>query len=143
MSRQTDATSAVRTAIDRARAVGYEAGTHEELDRLATDLRAYATEMLPVAEAQTERMWHGSREQYVISSRLKSISTEAEQPLATGILAAHAQVRLLALDCEWLLTHYGPAPARSGSASAAHHSKQEGTGQRTAGLGEGDVAARL
>ncbi|WP_066950860.1 DUF6415 family natural product biosynthesis protein [Streptomyces lushanensis] len=119
MGRQTDATSAARSAIDRARGVGYRAGTHEELDLLATDLRAYVTEMLPVAQAQAERMWHGSREWYVLNSRLHSISTEAEQPLATGTLAAHVQVRLLALDCEWLLTHFatthpthGPAPSR-------------------------------
>ncbi|WP_405985798.1 DUF6415 family natural product biosynthesis protein [Streptomyces sp. NBC_00872] len=107
MGRQTDATSAVQAAIDRARAVGYRAGTQEELDRLTTDLRAYATEMLPVAQAQVDQMWRGSREWYVLSSRLHSISTDAEQPLAGGTLAAHVQVRLLALDCEWLLTRYG------------------------------------
>ncbi|MFE4175079.1 DUF6415 family natural product biosynthesis protein [Streptomyces sp. NPDC056909] len=105
--RQTDAASAVQAAIDRARAVGYRAGTQEELDRLTTDLRAYATEMLPVAQAQVDQMWHGSREWYVLSSRLHNISTDAEQPLAGGTLAAHVQVRLLALDCEWLLTRYG------------------------------------
>ncbi|MEV0034667.1 DUF6415 family natural product biosynthesis protein [Streptomyces sp. NPDC050804] len=113
MGRQTDATSAVQAAIDRARAVGYRAGTQEELDRLTTDLRAYATEMLPVAQAQVDQMWRGSREWYVLSSRLHSISTDAEQPLAGGTLAAHVQVRLLALDCEWLLTRYGtPRPER-------------------------------
>ncbi|MFF3754557.1 DUF6415 family natural product biosynthesis protein [Streptomyces sp. NPDC002018] len=119
MGRQADATSAVRTVINRARAVGYRAGTHEELDRLATDLRGYATELLPAAQAEVERMWRGSREWYVLSSRLHSISTDAEQPLATGTLAAHVQVRLLALDCEWLLTRYGPPrPGRVGRCGA-------------------------
>ncbi|MGW6744193.1 DUF6415 family natural product biosynthesis protein [Streptomyces sp. NPDC055025] len=90
-----------------AQAAGHGAGAHEELAGLATDLRAYATEMLPAAQAQVDQMWRGSREWYVLGSRLHNISTDAEQPLAGGTLAAHVQVRLLALDCEWLLTRYG------------------------------------
>ncbi|MGW6743800.1 DUF6415 family natural product biosynthesis protein [Streptomyces sp. NPDC055025] len=107
MGRQTNAKSAVQTAIDKARLVGYGAGTHEELDRLATDLRGHVAQILPVARAQVDQLWRGSREWYVLATRLNSISTDAEQPLATGKLAAHVQVRLLALDCEWLLTRYG------------------------------------
>ncbi|MFD8965016.1 DUF6415 family natural product biosynthesis protein [Streptomyces sp. NPDC059568] len=107
MGRQTSAISAVQTTIDKARAVGYRAGTHEELDSLATELRDHVAQMLPVAQDRTDRMWHGSREWYVLATRLSSISSEAEQSLATGKLAAHVQVRLLALDCEWLLTRYG------------------------------------
>ncbi|WP_046500827.1 DUF6415 family natural product biosynthesis protein [Streptomyces odonnellii] len=100
-------TSAVRAAVDRARAVGYGAGSHEELNKLATELRGYIAQMLPVAQAQADHMWHGSREWHVLTSRLHGIATEAKRPLALGKLAAHAQVRLLALDCEWLSMRYG------------------------------------
>lgn len=107
MGRQSDATGAVQTAIDKARVVGHGAGTHEELEGLAAELRGHVAQMLPVAQARADRMWRGSREWYVLALRLNGISTEAERPLAISKLAAHVQVRLLALDCEWLLTRYG------------------------------------
>ncbi|MYZ36508.1 MULTISPECIES: DUF6415 family natural product biosynthesis protein [unclassified Streptomyces] len=61
MGRQTSTISAVQTTIDKARAVGYRAGTHEELDSLATELRDHVAQMLPVARDRTDRMWRGSR----------------------------------------------------------------------------------
>ncbi|WP_046500822.1 DUF6415 family natural product biosynthesis protein [Streptomyces odonnellii] len=100
-------TSAVRAAVDKARAVGYGTGSHEELNKLATELRGYITQLLPVAQARADHMWHGSREWYVLTSRLHGITTEVERPLAVAKLAAHVQVRLLALDCEWLSMWYG------------------------------------
>ncbi|MFE7127977.1 DUF6415 family natural product biosynthesis protein [Streptomyces sp. NPDC057617] len=106
MGRETDAASAVQIAIDRARVVGHGACTHEELDRLAGELRGHITQLLPVAQARADRLWRGSREWYVLAARLNSISTEVEEPLAASRLAAHVQVRLLALDCAWLLTRY-------------------------------------
>ncbi|QXE36314.1 hypothetical protein KQY30_20810 [Streptomyces sp. GMY02] len=107
MGGQTSTASAVRAAVDRARAVVHEADTHEELNKLAEELRDYISQMLPIAQNQTDRMWRGSREWYVLTSRLNGISTEAQQPLAASKLAAHVQVRLLALDCEWLFMRYG------------------------------------
>ncbi|WP_066955897.1 DUF6415 family natural product biosynthesis protein [Streptomyces lushanensis] len=96
-----------QATIARARAAECAAGGHEELAELAADLSVHIARLLPTARARVDEMWHGSREWYVLSTRLSSISAEAEQPLDTGTLAAHVQVRLRALDCEWLLTRYG------------------------------------
>ncbi|MCL7380147.1 DUF6415 family natural product biosynthesis protein [Streptomyces sp. 35G-GA-8] len=92
--------------IDRARQVGSGTRTRDELAELAAALRAHIGELLPVARSGADRLWRGGTDWYRLTARLDSIQRHAGEELGDGVLATHVQVRLLALDCQWLLERH-------------------------------------
>ncbi|MFE4371464.1 DUF6415 family natural product biosynthesis protein [Streptomyces sp. NPDC056835] len=92
--------------VDRARQVSSGTRTRDELSELAAALRGHIGELLPVARSRADRLWRGGTDWYRLTARLDSVQRHAEEELGDGVLAAHVQVRLLALDCQWLLERH-------------------------------------
>ncbi|MFD7223535.1 DUF6415 family natural product biosynthesis protein [Streptomyces sp. NPDC059892] len=100
-----------QSSIDQARQVTSGTRSRDELSELAAALRGHIAELLPTARAEAGRLWRGGTDWYRLTARLDSIQRHAARALGTGVLTAHVHVRLLALDCQWLLEHYAPDPA--------------------------------
>ncbi|MGS2588115.1 DUF6415 family natural product biosynthesis protein [Streptomyces hebeiensis] len=106
------ATEAIQAALDRATDLGRATGTIEQLQTLADELRGHVRALLPAAQAHADRLWKGSREWYLLVSRIGNARRATETRTApAGVLEAHVRVQLLAMDCRWLLSEYGSAPA--------------------------------
>ncbi|MEV6419907.1 DUF6415 family natural product biosynthesis protein [Streptomyces sp. NPDC051662] len=115
-TRQTPNLSAVRATIDQADAVGRSVGTLADLTDIADQLQAHIEALLPAARAHAEQMWRGDTPWYSLTARLDRIQNQIGEGLGAGVLGAHVQVRLLAIDCAWLLERYGRNHAGSESA---------------------------
>ncbi|MGS2586550.1 DUF6415 family natural product biosynthesis protein [Streptomyces hebeiensis] len=105
-------TDAIQAALVRAADVGRAAGTIEQLQALADELRDYVRVLIPAAQAHADGLWKGGRDWYLLVSRIGTARRAAESDAApAGLLEAHVRVRLLATDCRWLLSEYGSASA--------------------------------
>ncbi|MFE4370505.1 DUF6415 family natural product biosynthesis protein [Streptomyces sp. NPDC056835] len=113
--RQTLTLSAVRATIDQADAAGRGVGSRADLAGIADQLRAHIEELLPIGRAHAEQMWRGDTSWYSLTARLDRIQNQIGEGLGVEVLGAHVQVRLLAVDCQWLLERYGSERAESES----------------------------
>ncbi|MGW6598518.1 DUF6415 family natural product biosynthesis protein [Streptomyces sp. NPDC055036] len=115
-TRQTPTPGAVRATIDQAVSAGRGVGTLPDLTAIADQLRTHIEALLPAGRAHADQMWRGDTSWYSLTARLDRIENEIGEGLGTGVLGAHVQVRLLAVDCAWLLERYGTDHAGSESA---------------------------
>lgn len=111
-TRQTPTPSAVRATIDQANVAGRGVGTLADLTDLADQLRAHIEGLLPAGRAHADQMWRGHTSWYSLTARLDRIQNQIGEGLGVGVLGAHVQVRLLAVDCAWLLERYGSESTR-------------------------------
>ncbi|RYJ26495.1 hypothetical protein CU044_3788 [Streptomyces sp. L-9-10] len=110
--RQTPTLSAVQATIDQADAAGRGVGTRTDLAGIADQLQAHIKALLPAGRAHAAQMWRGDTSWYSLTARLDRIQNQIGEGLGEGVLGAHVQVRLLAVDCQWLLERYGSELAR-------------------------------
>ncbi|MFJ9031094.1 DUF6415 family natural product biosynthesis protein [Streptomyces sp. NPDC102274] len=115
-TRQTPNLNAVRATINQADAAGHGVGTRADLTDIANQLQAHIEALLPAGRAHAAQMWRGGQCWYSLTARLDRIQNQIGEGLGVGVLGAHVQVRLLAVDCQWLLERYGSE--RAGSESA-------------------------
>lgn len=95
--------------------------SREDMDRLATALAECITVLLPAGRLDAGKLWRGSTAWHQLSARLDSIKRQAEAGLGNeGPIAAVNRLRVLAYDCQWLLTRYGPGPQIPAPADGSH-----------------------
>ncbi|MCT2592519.1 DUF6415 family natural product biosynthesis protein [Streptomyces sp. N2-109] len=93
---------ALRALIDRALETLALPG-RPELAALERELRQYAEQLLPDAEAVVEGLWRGSLSWNLRRGRLEAIRRLLGQAPGADPLTAHVQVRHLVADCRVLL----------------------------------------
>ncbi|MFI7101068.1 DUF6415 family natural product biosynthesis protein [Streptomyces sp. NPDC050161] len=96
----------VSDTIRRALSLGGGRPDLEAMAELEERLRGHINLLLPIVEAEADRLCGGGLEWARRMHVMSTVPAQSERVLSNGPLSAHVHIAQLARDCQWLLDRH-------------------------------------